>query len=118
MSDLEWAPGDITGLEIPAHSTALKAGGEAFLTRAFHASGVLARDNRVSRITHFEDKLVGGTGSKTVVSVAYEKPADVPTDLFVKFSRNIVDPFRDRLRFMLDGETRFARLTRLPGFPV
>ncbi|MBS1218926.1 MAG: hypothetical protein H6R21_2059, partial [Proteobacteria bacterium] len=41
--------GDATGLCIPAHGEALRAGGEAFLTEAFRAFGSLAPENRVSR---------------------------------------------------------------------
>jgi hypothetical protein len=119
MSVIDWVRGDLSGLKIPAHGEALRAGGPTFLTEAFHSSGALSADNRVTAITQFEEKLIGGTGRKVILSVAYEKSeAGLPTELFVKFSRNFDDPFRDRLKSMLDQEGRFALLTRLPGFPI
>jgi hypothetical protein len=119
MSDFEWVPGDITGLQIPAHSAALRTGGEAFLTEAFRASGALAADNRVAAITHFEEWLGGSTGRKLLLSVAYEKPApDLHTALFVKFSRDFADTQRDRAKRQMESEVRFAAMSRIPGFPI
>ena len=104
---------------IPAHSEALHEGGVEFLTKAFRASGAMAPDNRVVRITQFDDWVVGGTGRKLLLSLAYEKPAaDLPTELFVKFSRHFEDPIRDAPRFHMEPEVRLAALSRTPGFPV
>ena len=119
MTFAEWVPGDMLGLHIPAHSEAMRAGGAAFLTEAFRASGALAADNRVAGITQFEECLGGGTGRKLFLSVAYEKPApELHTDLFVKFSRDFDDEIRDRSRHMMNSEVRFAALSRTPGFPI
>lgn len=115
----EWVPGDSLGLEIPAHAAALRASGEAFLTEAFRASGALGRDNRVIRITQFEDCPGGSTGRKLFLSVAYEKPAPgLHADLFVKFSRDFDDAIRDRAKNQLEAEVRLALLSRTPGFPI
>jgi hypothetical protein len=85
------------GLQVPAYSGALRAGGEAFLTEAFRVGGVLAADNTVTRITRFEECPGGSTGRKLLLSVPYEKPApELYTDLFVKFSRDFDDEIRDR----------------------
>ncbi len=119
MPDIEWVPGDALGVVMPAHGEALRAGGVDFLTTALQASGALTPDNRVARILQLEELQVGGTGSKVLLSVAYENPAaELPTDLFVKFSRNFGDPMRDRLRHMMESEVQFASLSRTPGFPI
>jgi hypothetical protein len=40
------------------------------------------------------------------------------TDLFVKFSRDLDNPIRDRGRTQMEPEVRFASLSRVPGFPI
>src|SRR5882724_11550501 len=94
-TDCDWVRGDILGLMIPARSEALRQYAAEFLTNAFRASGALAPDNRVVCITQFDDWVVGGTGRKLFLSVAYEQPTALPTALFVKFSRHFEDPIRD-----------------------
>ncbi len=114
-----WVRGDTSGLDIPADIEALRDGGEAFLTRAFRSTGALAADNAVARITRFEECPGGSTGRKLFLSVAYAWPAPgLPTELFVKFSRDFDDPIRDRGRDQLEPEVRLAALSRAPGFPV
>jgi hypothetical protein len=119
MTDPAWAPGDSSGLDIPAHIEALRSGGVAFLTDAFRSGGALAADNRVTRITQFEECFGGGTGRKLFLAVEYETPqAGVPTDLFVKFSRDFDDARRDRQKYMMESEVRLALLSRAQGFPI
>jgi hypothetical protein len=119
MSVSEWVPGDSLGLQIPAHSEALRAGGESFLTEAFRASGALAADNRVTRITQFEECPGGSTGRKLLLSVAYEKSAPgLHAELFVKFSRDFDDAIRDRARNQLEAEVQLGLLSRTRGFPI
>lgn len=105
-------------MPIAAHAAALIEGGPPYLTRAFHAAGTLAADNAVSGISFAREWAVGGTGSKLVLSVAYERPTTLPTDLFVKFSRNPHDAGRDALRFHMGPEIRFAAISNQPGFPI
>jgi hypothetical protein len=117
---VDFVRGDATGLSIPAHPEALRAGGEAFLTEAFRAFGAISPTNSVARITRLEPCLGGSTGKKMFLSVAYahDEPG-LHTDLFVKFSRDFDDALRDRVgRHELESETRFAALSRLPGFPI
>jgi hypothetical protein len=115
----DWVRGDMLGLEIPAHPQALVAGGEAFLTRAFRASGRLPDDQRVARIQSAEVLAGGSTGSKMCLGVEYDPPSlALHRDLFVKFSRDFADPGRDRARVQMEREVRFALLSRDPGFPV
>jgi hypothetical protein len=119
MNSSAWVQGDALGLQIPAHAAALREGGEAFLTTAFHATGALAADNRVARITRFEESSIGGTGRKVFLSVVYGKPSPgLHGELFVKFSRDFDDPIRDRSRDLMELEVRFALLSRTPGFPI
>jgi hypothetical protein len=124
MTKIEPAPidfvrGDATGLRMPAHPEALRAGGEDFLTEAFRAFGSIAPDNRVARITRFEPCLGGSTGQKVFLSVEYERPGPgLHADLFVKFSRDFSDPLRDRGRYEMESEARFAAVSRMPGFPI
>lgn len=113
------ARGDIFGLDFPAHPEALKGGGPEFLTRAFRTSGALAEDNSVTRITGLDEWMLGGTGVKALLSVAFER--DVPglsRDLFVKFSRNFNDKVRDSGSYHMPSEVRLANLSRDPDFPV
>ncbi len=115
----DWARGDLLGLDLPAHPEALRSGGAEFLTRAFGASGALAHDNRVSEITRLDEWMVGGTGTKAMLSVAYERDdPGLSRDLFVKFSRSLTDKTRDRVRFDMEAEVRLANLSRDPTFPV
>ena len=111
--------GDTTGLAIPAHPAALRAGGEAFLTEAFRRFGSLSANNRVARITRCEPCPGGSTGQKLFLSVAYEHAEPgLHSELFVKFSRDFGDAIRDRGRHELESEVRFAALSRHPAFPI
>ena len=114
-----WVTGDRYGLAIPADPAALRRGGPQFLTDAFRAWGELATDNAVARITDFREVAGGSTGRKVALSVEYDKPAPgLRTDLFVKFSRDLDNPRRDRGKTQMEPEVRFASLSRAPGFPV
>jgi hypothetical protein len=101
----------------PADPAALREGGARFLTDAFRAAGVLADGNAVTGITEFAEVHGGSTGRKVMLSVKYA--AEGPrTDLFVKFSRDLDDPIRDRGKTQMEAEVRFAGLSRAPGFPI
>ena len=114
-----WVTGDALGLPIPADARALREGGAEWLTRAFHAMGSLASENRVVAITRCQAFLAGGTGAKALLSVEYARPNEaLPEHLFVKFSRNFANPEMDRLRLHMGPEIRFAALSRATGFPV
>ena len=116
---IDWARGDISGLDFPVHPAALRAAGPEFLTRAFRASGVLGDGNRVTAITGFDAWALGGTGVKVLLSVAYEHDADgLARDLFVKFSRNFADPVRDAGRYHMPSEVRLANISHDANFPV
>jgi hypothetical protein len=111
--------GEQFGLAIPADPAALRGGGTRFLTDAFRASGALAPDNDVTSITLFREVAGGSTGRKVVLSVEYGRPQPgLHTDLFVKFSRDLEDPLRDRAKTQMESEVRFAVLSRVPGFPI
>jgi len=114
-----WALGDHLGLPIPADADALLGGGAGYLTRALRAAGVLAEDNRVTEIKDLQEFSGGSTGRKASFTVAYQTPtAELPTNLFVKFSRDFADSRRDRGRFQMEHEIRFALLSRRRGFPI
>lgn len=113
-----WVVGDQHGLEFPADPAALRGGGADFLTEAFRAAGAL-RDNSVTGLHSLREVTVGSTGRKMVMSVEYARPApDLPTELFVKFSRDLQNPVRDRGKTQMEPEVRFAALSRAPGFPI
>lgn len=112
-----WAPGDRTGLPVPVDLSALRDGGGHYLTRAFHACGALAEDDRVVSITQCRGVHGGSTGRKALLSVEYRSRAE-HRDLFVKFSRDLDDPLRDRGRTQMEPEVEFASLTRAVDFPV
>ena len=118
-AELIWARGDTTGLTMPAHPEALRAGGIEWLTRAFHALGAIGPGNAVAAITRFEDCPRGSTGRKVLLSVEYARDEPgLDRDLFVKFSRALDDPLRDNQRFEMEREARFAAISRAPGFPI
>jgi hypothetical protein len=119
MTALEWVDGDHLGLKIPAHVDALRGEAAAFLTRAFHASGVLADNNSVCAVTRLEECRGGSTGRKFHLVVQYAKAsADLHTELFIKFSRDFDDRIRDQAKSQLEPEVRLALLSRSPGFPI
>jgi hypothetical protein len=116
---LDHVRGDASGLIIPAHAEALRAAGATFLTDAFRKFGSLAADNHVVRITHLEAFPGGNSGHKLLLSVEYARAEPgLHTDLFVKFSRDFNDAFRDRRRYELEAEVHLATLSRLPAFPI
>lgn len=113
-----WVAGEIFGLEVPADPQTLLSDPD-FLTKAFHASGALAANNRVSRIVEAKEFFGGGTGKKLLLTLAYEFPEQrLPEQLFIKFSRNFDNELWDRARFMMISEANFAVLSRSPNFPV
>ena len=113
------ATGDRFGLAIPADPTELHSGGPRFLTDAFRASGMLADGNAVTGITAFREVAGGSTGRKVVLSVQYDTPQPgLHTELFVKFSRDLDNPARDRGKTQMEPEVRFASLSRAAGFPI
>lgn len=114
-----WATDTRSGFAFPAHAAALREGGAAFLTRAFHASGVLEASACVSRISALTRCGGGSTGAKLVLDVEYT-PAQpqLTRALFVKFSRDFDDPLRDQARGQMAQEVRFAQLSRQPAFPI
>jgi hypothetical protein len=116
---LEFVQGDATGLTIPADAASLLRAGTDFLTAAFHRFGTLAPDNCVTRIVDSQAFAGGNSGHKLCLTIEYARsdPA-LHRDLFVKFSRDFDDVFRDRRRHELEAEVRLATLSRLPAFPV
>ncbi|MFV8302762.1 hypothetical protein [Mycolicibacterium peregrinum] len=114
-----WVTGDGTGLEFPADPDTLRAAGPVFLTAALHAFGALPRENRISAITRFEDCTGGSTGRKALLDVRYADPADgLPTELFVKFSRDFDNPRRDRGKSQMELEVAFGALSADTKLPV
>ncbi|MGV0836587.1 hypothetical protein [Mycolicibacterium thermoresistibile] len=116
MSGMDPVAGDHFGLPLPPDAEALRDGGPAYLTAAFRASGALG-DGAVRAITDLQEFRGGSTGRKALLTVAYTDAA-LPTDLFVKFSRDLDDPARDRGRTQMEFEVRFALLSQTAGFPI
>ncbi len=111
--------GDWFGMAFPADPATLRSGGATFLTEAFRASGVLARDNAVTSISDFREVAGGSTGRKVVLSVEYDRPQPgLHGELFVKFSRDFDNPTRGRGKTQMEPEVRFAALSCTPGFPI
>jgi hypothetical protein len=116
---LNFVRGDITGLAIPAHGEALRTAGAAFLSDALRRFGSISPQNRITRIARLEPFRGGNSGEKALLSVEYQhSEPDLHADLFVKFSRDFTDAFRDRRRLELEAEVRLAALSRLPAFPI
>ncbi|ORW67742.1 hypothetical protein AWC24_09430 [Mycolicibacter senuensis] len=93
--------------------------GSGFLTSALRRYGTLPPDDAVAHITDFAEVGGGSTGRKARLSVEYAgRDPQLPTELFVKFSRDLDDPVRDAGRTQMKAEVRFAGLARTPGFPI
>ena len=117
-SDQNWVTGDEFGLSLPATPAALHRGGARFLTDALRASGALT-DNGIVQITDFREVDGGSTGRKVALSAEYRRPQPgLHTELFVKFSRDLENPIRDRGKTQMEPEVRFALLSRAPAFPI
>ena len=81
--------------------------------------GSISPRNRITRITRFEPFRGGNSGEKVLLTVEYLHPEPgLDAELFVKFSRDFTDAFRDRRRHELEAEVRLAVLSRLPAFPI
>jgi hypothetical protein len=119
-NDCDHFTGDATGLMVPAHGEALRAGGAAWLTQAFRTFGALAADNAVASIVSLEPCPGGSTGAKFYLTLEYaHADPGLHTCLFVKFSRDFADERRDeRGRWEMASEARFAPLSRQPGFSI
>lgn len=119
MTDVGWERGDLLGHDFPIHLEALGSAGPQFLTKAFRAAGSIGADNSVVAVTQLDPFSGGSTGRKAVLSVSYENPdPDLPERLFVKFSRDLDDPLRDRGKRQMAAEVRFGLLSQIPDFPV
>ena len=116
---VDFVPGGTTGVTLPVHPGALREAGVEWLTNAMRAYGSLPADNAVTAITACVPFAAGNSGDKLLLTVEYAR-ADpgLHSELFVKFSRCLGDPFRDRRAHELDGEVRLAALSRHPAFPV
>ena len=115
----DFVRGDATGLAMPAHGEALRTAGEAFLTDALRTFGSISPQNRIARITRLESFRGGNSGEKILLDVEYREPQPgLRPELFVKFSRDFTDAFRDRRRHELEAEVRLAALSRSPAFPI
>lgn len=114
-----WVKGGRTGLEFPADPATLLSAGPDFLTAALQAFGALPQGNRVSAITHFQECGGGSTGRKALLDVDYAHPrVGLPTELFVKFSRDFDNPRRDRGKSQMDLEVAFGELSAGCALPV
>lgn len=115
----DFARGDATGLQVPAHVDALRSAGPAFLTEAFHAFGSLERDNAVTAIRAIEPCSGGSTGAKYFLHLDFARSLeDFDGRLFCKFSRDFADERRDWQKTEMESEARMVALSREPGFPV
>ncbi|WP_371454690.1 hypothetical protein [Mycobacterium sp. GA-1841] len=111
--------GDTTALRFPADPETLRTAGPEFLTTALHTFGVLAEHNRVDAITRLEECSGGSTGRKALLDVRYSHPTGgLPTELFVKFSRDFDNPRRDRGKTQMELEAAFAALSADTALPI
>jgi hypothetical protein len=112
------SPGDTYGLAFPIDLEGLRQAGPAFLTAAFHASGVLPADNRVIRIVMLDKLNIRGASENGLLEVAYERDEPgLSAKLFVKFPPADVQHKFGLLR-LSNGEIEFARLSGARALPV
>ena len=111
-------PGDHYGLEFPIDLAGLRKAGPEFLTAAFHASGALSRDNRVTEIVALDKLDVRGASENGLLTLSYaQDEPGLQTDLFVKFPPGDVHHKYGLLR-LSNGEIEFGRLSRERQVPV
>ncbi len=113
-----WATGDATGVPFPADPETLEQAGAGFLTSAMHAFGTLSTDNNVRRVTRIEAVGGGSTGRKALLDIEYEHPSSLPSELFVKFSRDFGDPRRDRGASQMELEAAFGAMSAAADLPI
>lgn len=112
------AAGDYYGLEFPFTLEMLRASGGEFLTKAFHASGVMSKDNSVTAILELKLVEVMGASANALLTVEYAKPDDsLSTALFVKMPPADVGR-KFALGPMSHGEVEIARLSSSGTVPV
>ena len=111
-------PGDTYGIEFPFSLAMLEAYGPDFLTRAFHASGVMGADNRVTAILAMKPIEVKGASENALMTVSYAKdePA-ISTELFVKMPPADMNR-KFGLAGMSHGEVQIAQLSQKGIVPV
>lgn len=93
------APGDYFGIEFPHTEEGIMKEGPAWLTKAFQTSGVLTKDNKVTKVSmkNVTGAVSGGAGLKYTMKVEYAR--DEPylhKDLFCKLPH---DPAKGSDRF-------------------
>lgn len=111
-------PGDHYGLEFPIDLAGLRNAGPAFLTAAFHAAGVLSRDNSVTDIVALDRQDIRGASENGLLTVSYARDEPgLQTELFVKFPPT--DPHHKYgLLRLSNGEIEMGRLSRERQLPV
>lgn len=112
------APGDAYGLEFPFSLAMLQEHGPGFLTRAFHASGVISADNQVTEILSMKPIEQKGASENALMTIAYARhEPGIETELFVKMPpANVERKFG--LAGMSHGEVEMARLSQKGIVPV
>jgi len=78
-------PGDYYGIEFPHDKDGILKRGPQWLTQAFHKTGVLPKDNAVTKILDAKEFVGGGAGLKCIIKVEYK--IDRPylhKELFIK----------------------------------
>jgi len=128
----DMATGDFWGIEFPFTPMQLKEMGPKWLTKAFHTSGVLSKDNAILSITDFNVKAwdvtgndpndadFGGAGCKVLLRVQYKSdPGELSEHLFVKMPHEFNgknERFTNAMKYMDWPECMFYNLIggRLP----
>jgi len=111
-------PGDAYDIDFPLSLAMLEDFGPDFLTRAFHASGVMGANNRVTAIVSMKPIEVMGASENALMTIAYaiDDPA-ISTELFVKMpAANLERKFG--LAGMSHGEVQMAQLSQKGIVPV
>jgi hypothetical protein len=112
------AAGDHYGLEFPVDMAGLREAGPEFLTRAFQASGAMARDNHVTAIVALDKLDIRGASENGLLELSYARDEPgLQTKLFVKFPPTDAHHKYGLLR-LSNGEVQMGRLSRERSLPV
>lgn len=113
----EILPGDHYGIPFPFTLDGVREHGAQFLTEAFHASGVLSPDNRVTSV-EIQRLALQGASENGFLTVTYARPEPhLQTELFIKVPP--AEPvYKFSLTAMSHGEIEMMRLSRTGILPV
>lgn len=103
----------------PVSPEALLSNGAATLTSLLIRFTTMSPSDAVTAIMESEEIHGGSTGRKLKLTVTYKNPNNgLAQCIFVKFSRDLQNPYRDAGKFQMEREVALSKLSTMPAFPI